>query len=287
MVPAGPGYYTATVPADRVKAPVLEYFIDAVRPSGAVVPVAGSPEAPLRLPIEAVPHAAGRLSHDTFVSLLTDYADYNRLRGDDRTWQTEGAFTMRFSDTGVRALRSGFGVYRGVGGSVRDLDEIGLASRPVGLTYGYVEGEFGFKPTVSLLVRAVLGLRDIGTAGGAAVAMRVGNDRSTNLVFGGEVLGGIGLRGMTELQINPAGNVPIAIRSEVTNQPAGSGANRSEDPSLRADQSVAAGDVGVRAIAQVGYRIVPQFVLAVRASYQGRTISHAGPGVGGAAEFQW
>ena len=103
----------------------------------------------------------------------------------------------------------------------------------------------------------------------------------------GEVLGGVGLRGILELDIAPRGRVPVMVRSEVTNQPAGSGASRGQDPSLAVNESVAAGDVGVRGILQVGYRFAPPLVVALRASYQGRTISHAGPGLGGAVEYRW
>jgi hypothetical protein len=37
----------------------------------------------------------------------------------------------------------------------------------------------------------------------------------------------------------------------------------------------------------VGYRILPSLVLAGRASYQGRTIVHAGPGAGAAVTYEW
>jgi hypothetical protein len=117
--------------------------------------------------------------------------------------------------------------------------------------------------------------------------MRIGSDLKTNFLFGGEVLGGIGLRGILELQISPRGRIPVSIRSEVTNQPAGSGARVSEDPALTTDDSLAPGDIGVRGIVQFGYRFLPPLVVSVRASYQGRTISHAGPGIGGAVEYRW
>jgi hypothetical protein len=287
MVASGRKYFTATLPPDRVIAPRIEYFVEAVRPSGQVVPVAGSPDAPLVTLVSHVPHAGGTLEHETTVLVTTDYADYNRLRGNDHVWQTEGLFTMRFGDVGVRSLSSGFGVYRGIGGSINDLDVLGRDPRSVGLTYGYVEGEFGIKPTVSLMTRAVLGLRARGTAGGAQLKMRIGSDLKTNVLFGGEVLGGIGLRGILELQVSPRGQVPVSIRAEVTNQPAGSGARLEEDPSLGSNDSIASGDVGVRGIVQVGYRLLPPLVASLRASYQGRTISHAGPGIGGALEFRW
>jgi hypothetical protein len=287
MYVSGPKYFTATIPAEKVVAPHIEYFVDAVRATGESVPVGGSPEQPLVTRVTEVLRVGAPLQHETTVSLSTDYADYNRLRGNDHAFQTEGAFSLRFGDVGVRALRSGFGVYRGAGGSIHDLDELGLRSRAVGLTYGYVEGEFGIKTNFAIVARAVVGLRSIGTAGGAAVLLRVGSDRDTDLLFGGEVLGGVGLRGIAELSIAPRARVPVLVRCEITNQPAGTGASREGDPSLSPDVSVAAGTLGVRGIVQLGYRFVPPFLIAVRGSYEGRTISHSGPGVGGALEYRW
>ncbi|HVW27644.1 MAG TPA: hypothetical protein VHC69_19900 [Polyangiaceae bacterium] len=287
MTQIGPKYFSATIPPDRVLAPRIEYFVEAVREDGASVPVAGSADAPLTTAVHHVPHPELPTSRETTVTLLTDYADYNRLRGNDHTWQTEGAFSMRLGDVGVRSFGGGFGVYRGVGGSIDDLDTLHLQPRSVGLTYGYVEGEFGINPTISLIARAMLGLRDIGTAGGAQLHVRIGSDLATNLRIGGEVLGGVGLRGILELDINPRSRIPVMVRSEVTNQPAGSGASLAQDPNLNPNESIAAGDVGVRGIVQVGYRFVPPLMVALRASYQGRTISHAGPGLGGAVEYRW
>jgi hypothetical protein len=287
MMQSGPKYFTATIPEDRVLPPRIEYFVEAVRANGASVPVAGSDDAPLATTVNHVPHPELPNPRVTSVTLVTDYADYNRLRGNDHVWQTEGMFSMRLGDVGVRSFGGGFGVYRGVGGSIDDLDALQLSPRSVGLTYGYIEGEFGIKPALSLIGRAILGLRDIGTAGGAQVHVRIGSDLSTNLRVGGEVLGGVGLRGILELNIAPLSRVPVMVRSEVTNQPAGSGASRVADPRLSETESVAAGDVGVRGILQMGYRFVPPLLVALRASYQGRTISHAGPGLGGALEYRW
>ena len=50
----------------------------------------------------------------------------------------------------------------------------------------------------------MIGLEDDGVNGGAQALLRIGNDRDTNLSIGGEVLGGIGLRGITELQLATA-----------------------------------------------------------------------------------
>ena len=53
------------------------------------------------------------------------------------------------------------------------------------------------------------------------------------------------------------------------------------------DTSIQRGEVGARAIFQVGYRVTPGLIVAARGSYQGRTINHAGPGFGGAVTYTW
>ena len=88
------------------------------------------------------------------------------------------------------------------GEPIRELDELGLEGRKVGLTYGYLEGEFGASNFVGLIGRIVLGLTDEGVNGGGQFFLRLGNDKLTNILLGGEVLGGIGLKGIAELQWN-------------------------------------------------------------------------------------
>jgi hypothetical protein len=242
--------------------------------------------------VRPVPAATPALDVEGSVSVLTDFADYNRMRGNDWTWQTEGLVGMRFANEGLRALRTGFGVYRGVGGSLEELDEQGKSGRRVGLTYGSLEAEYAFTNVSALVLRGIVGLRDDGIAGGGLVAVRIGSDKETNLLLGGEVLGGIGMRGFTQLELNTFERVPILFRTEVTNQPAGSSADLDEvqpadEDASAEDTSLGRTDIGARAIAQVGYRITPAFVVAVRGSYQGRTINHAGPGFGGAVTYTW
>lgn len=279
------GFWTVTVPAERVRAPSLSWFVEAVTPDGKSTPVIGSAGDPLHTKVVKNPTSATPLKHESIASLWTDYADYNKLNGKDYAWQTEGYFGMRFGDVGVRALRSGFGVYRGRGGSLEDLDVRGLTGRKVGLSYGYIEGEFGFDPFWALVTRLVIGLGNDEVKGGGQAFVRIGNDKKTNLMIGGEILGGVGLRGITQLELGIFKRIPILVRSEVTNQPAGESLppGSLDNPKL----SESAGDLGVRAIVQAGYRITPSFTLFGRFSYQGRTINHAGPGFGGGASFTW
>jgi hypothetical protein len=225
------------------------------------------------------------------VEVWSDYADYNRMRGNDVAWQTEGVFTMRFGDLWIRALRSGFGVYRGVGGSIDELDARGKAGRRIGFTYGYLETEFGFHELVGLAVRGVVGLRDRGVTGGGQAFVRVGNDLRTNLLLGGELLGGVGLRGIAQLELRVFEDWPMMFRTEVTNQPAGVSSDptsvRPDDGAAPDDTSLQTNAIGGRGIVQLGYRVVDTLVVSVRGSYQGRTINHSGPGFGGSVSYTW
>src|SRR6185295_16699107 len=168
----------------RIQAPAIEYFIEGTRKSGPTVSLVGSAEAPDKVEVTEPPRATPPRKLMGTVEVLTDYADYNRLRNNDRVWQTEGFFGVRYGDTGVRALRLGFGVYRGVGGTVADQDVANLKPRAVGLTYGYLETEIGLVSAFSVLGRVAVGLLDDGVGGGGQLLFRIGSDLKTNLLLG-------------------------------------------------------------------------------------------------------
>lgn len=285
MTKAGDGYFTAVIPGGRMKAPTVEYFIEAVNADGTAVAAAGNARAPLELDVVNPPAPKAPPRHGAIASISTDYANWNLEEHNDYVLQTEGFVGMRFTDVGLRAGRTGFGVYRGRGGSLEELDEQNLEGREVGLTYGYLEAEAGITPFVGIIGRTTIGLQRTGVAGGFQLHLRLGSDLGTNLTLGGEVLGTVGLRGITQLELATFPKFPILLRTEVTNQPAGSTAHGRSTSG--ADASTEQGAIGVRGIAQAGYRIVPQLTVAVRVSYQGRTIHHAGPGIGGGVTTAW
>jgi hypothetical protein len=259
-------YWAATLPAEVVGKPGLQYFVEAVDPEGTVA-IVGSAEIPEQVDIDEVDaHAPSKTLGQA--AMWTDYASFNARKANDYIWQTEGYMGARFGDTGLRALRTGFGVYRGEGGSVKDLDTLNLPPTRVGLTYGYLETEIGFTKYVSIGIRGTVGLDNSGINGGGFVFLRIGSDLGTNIWFGAEGLGGIGVRGITQFEWNAFPKWPIVLRNEITDEPAGA-------------------DIGVRAIAQVGYRVLPHLVLSARGSYQGRTIDHSGPGGGAAVAYAW
>jgi hypothetical protein len=265
----GARYWAATLPGDAITEPGAEYFVEGVTAKGPAVMLIGTADAPKRAEVEPHPVSGKQPGTLAQVNAWSEYASFNVKKQNDYLFQTEGNFGWRRRDDGIRAIRSGFGVLRGEGASLQDL-EANKAARSVGLTYGYVEVEIGFSPTYGLIGRPIVGLRENGVSGGAQGFFRIGNDLKTNILIGGEVLGSIGLRGVVQLDWRTIKRVPIMLRSEVTNQPAGSG-----------------GDVGARAIAQVGYEIARDLIVSARASYQGRTINHAGPGAGLGVGYQW
>jgi hypothetical protein len=281
--PSGARYWVVTLAPTTIEAGELQYFVEASDEHGSAVPVVGTQAEPRRVRVEAEPGVAPPSRPPAIARIFTDYADYNRLRGNDWASQTEGDVGVRWRDRGIRAVRAGFGVYRGKGGSVAELDELRLAPRSVGLTYGYLEYEYGFTRITSVIGRGAVGLGDDGATGGAQLALRLGSDQSTNVVIGGEVLGGVGLRGITELNLAVVERFPIMFRTEVTNQPAGVNASASSDATRSRSES----DVGLRVLAQVGFRVTPSLTLAARGSYQGRNIEHAGPGFGGGVTYSW
>jgi len=134
----------------------------------------------------------------------------------------------------------------------------------------------------------VIGLGEDGVTGGAQGFIRIGNDKKTNLLIGGEFLDGVGLRGITQVELAVFPRFPVILRTEVTNQPAGTKpTGKHFDDIVAAGQSTDTGDLGVRAIAQVGWRVTPELTVFVRGSYQGRTINHAGPGGGAGVMVSW
>lgn len=293
LSPVGEDYYAVTLPAEIVTGSTVYYFIESTRPDGSTYPVIGGAASPFSLEVVEPPKPAPPDRVGLSASLWTDYALWDKKpslgNADDRVSQTEGQAGVRYGDVGVRAVRSGFGVYRGRGGTLADLDSTtsGRGPRSVGLTYGYLEAEYGILPSASLIGRAVVGLRDDGVGGGAQGFVRIGNDRATNLSIGGEVLGGIGLRGIVQLEWRTLPRFPILLRTEVTNQPAGAAVSQPTAVSTALPASTGQGEVGARAIVQAGYRVTPHLELALRASYQGRTITHAGPGAGAAVSYEW
>jgi hypothetical protein len=164
--------------------------------------------------------------------------------------------------------RAGFGVYDGAGIALSEVE----SDRPsVGSTvvYGYQELEFALSRLVFFIGRVQLGVHDGGLVGGAQARMRIGVERYTNLVIGGDVLSEVGQRAFFALNFSPTRRLPMVAQGEVFNQ------------------SVAGGDPMFRFVYQVGWRFNDWFSLAARGSYQLRNLQNGGFGFGLSPSFDW
>ncbi|HVH47332.1 MAG TPA: hypothetical protein VM925_33585, partial [Labilithrix sp.] len=146
MTSVGPRYWSATLPGDVVDEPAMEYFIEGVPKVGAPIAVVGTASSPKEAQVDPRPLTGKKPGTLAQATIATEFASFNTKKANDYLFQTEGTFGFRLGDRGIRAVRSGFGVLRGKGGTLADLDVQGKEPKSVGLTYGYVEGELGISP---------------------------------------------------------------------------------------------------------------------------------------------
>ena len=89
------------------------------------------------------------------------------------------------------------------------------------------------------------------------------------MILAGELMPEIGQRAYIGLAWQAWKRVPMSTEIVVTDQP------------------VNTDELAVRLIQEIGYRFSDRVSIALRPSYQLRTIRHAGPGIGLAATFDW
>ncbi|MDB4974447.1 MAG: hypothetical protein JWN48_2788 [Myxococcaceae bacterium] len=264
------------VPTELVQAPGFSYFVEAQLADNRTLGVLASASKPERCTVEAVPLA--RVEHDrSRVRAVSEYVSFDGLSGRDYYYLFEGDFLLRTSMRVLEGVRVGYGEYRGKGGTVDDLDVRHLAPRPAAFTYGYLEAIFALHELFAVIPRVEVGLGRPSDQSsthsrvrpGGQLRVRIGRARGTNLTVGGESAPEIGQRAFVGLSLGLLEKVPLAFEVHVTDQP------------------VNTNQLGVRAVVDVGYRPSEVFALSARASYQGRTIDHAGPGLGLAATFGW
>ncbi len=272
----GRGHARARIPGELVRAPGLEFFIEAVNTRGETARAFASAGAPRKIsvPSEAVP-AERRRDPAMRVRVSSELASFDGLSGRDYFLINEGDFFYRMRHGRLYGVRMGYGRFDGEGGTVEQLDELALEPQPAGFTYAFFEGEFVLTELLGLALRGTLGLGrpDPGEqgeiTGGFQTRLRIGDPTATHLLIAGELLPEIGQRAFLYLGWELIERVPMAAEVQVTDQPVNSD------------------ELAVRIVYELGYRFADRFALALRPSYQLRTIRHAGPGVGLSATFDW
>jgi hypothetical protein len=265
------------VPAQFVKAPGFAYFIEAELSDNSALPVVAKPTAPSFCTVSKKPGMPVRRNMSR-VRATTEYVSFDRLSGRDYYYVFEADFLLRLPTKVLEGLRTGYGHYRGRGGTVKELDDLKLAPTPAAFTYGYLEFALALHELFALLPRLEVGLgrpqnednnvKSQVKAGGQ-LRVRIGRAEGTHLILAAETVPEIGQRAFVGLSLGLLEKFPMAFEVHVTDQP------------------VNTNQLGVRAVYELGYRPNPVFSLAARASFQGRTINHTGPGLGIAATFDW
>lgn len=270
----GDGFARATLPRGWLSTAGVQCFAEAVTASGASVPLWRSANAPHVVEVEPPARVAPLPGGLTRIDLRFEQVDVGtrvNAAGIERVQRftlVEGDFLRRVRLPWLYGYRAGFGVYDGAGIALSEVE----SDRPsVGSTvvYGYQELEFALSRLVFFIGRVQLGVHDGGLVGGAQARMRIGVERYTNLVIGGDVLTEVGQRAFFALNFSPARRLPMLAQGEVFNQ------------------SVAGGDPMFRFVYQVGWRFNDWFSLAVRGSYQLRNLQNGGFGFGLSPSFDW
>ena len=296
----GDAYLRASIPADLVARPSLEYFVEAAPAGGEPLPVVGSSEAPRSIEVsETAADPPPRITDRSRVTLVAEYVDFDGgLReGFDQYYQVEADFMYR-SFWPIYAVRLGFGSLSGMGGPKDVIDEdmgdcldAGGSYRCRRLTYSYIYTEFEhrFSRVVGVMLRPQAGLlttdrrpgstadrcfgddiidcdsqRGLGLRG----RVRFGDETATSLVLGVGFTDGVGTLFEAAYASNALPRVPVRVAVEVTDQPIQS-------------------DFGVRLVGDVGFRPVRWIYPSLRLSYQARDVDHAGFSGGAGVTFDW
>jgi hypothetical protein len=211
------------------------------------------------------------------VRFSSEVVSFDGTSGRDYFVVNEGDFLYRVRRGALYGVRMGYGHLGGQGGTVQQLDIDKLAPQPAGFSYGFFEVELALHPLFGAAFRGTLGLGRpedpafdrTGVTGGFQARARIGEADGTHLVLAGELMPEIGQRAYIGLAWEAIERLPMQAEVVVTDQP------------------VNTDELAVRLIYEVGYRFTDRISVALRPSYQLRTIRHAGPGIGLAATFDW
>lgn len=271
------GHAIARIPQRFVMPPGFDYFVDVVDERGRMFPVVRSAEEPVRVDVSVPEGVPDPSEHRARVRFSVEAVSFHNMDARDAYIVTEGDYLYRTLYDVLYGVRVGYGVLRGQGGTTDDLDMRGLDPQAAGFTYGYTEMELRISDLFAAIARIEIGLgrpesSDIernGLTGGFQLRLRIGPERGTHFLLAGETVPEIGQLASIALHWEVIENFPMQAEVHVTDQPVNSG------------------ELAVRGVYELGYRTSDTLAFALRLSYQGRNIKHAGPGVGLAMTFDW
>ncbi len=268
-------YLRGAVPAEVVRAPGVEYFVEISTPAGDAGLALGSPEAPVRVAVKPPPLThrfgdaaeAGRTTVRLGAEFL-DFATFDRRDGDRRDRLASGSIDVSY-EIGTAVQRVGIGVtaISGAGGYADRVWDASLPLPRAGLTYGRAEVELG-RPTLAATFAGITGVGKQGFGMGAEGRLRIGARLATHLQLLAQQLPELGWLTDVRFGARPARDLLLGVSVGATEQPR-------------------RGDVAAKLGTELAWIGLPRVTLRVRASWQGRSVVHGGIGGGAAAELTW
>jgi hypothetical protein len=276
-------YLRGTLPAEAVRAPGIDYFVEVSTSTGGSGLAAGTPVDPIAVDVaqpsilDKFGSAPGRSS----VKMAADYLDFASLdqRSGDRTDRMITAnvdFTYRF-DSWVESVGVGYGVYSGRGGYDDRTWDTGNPIPRSGFHYGYADIEVGgdtegvHLSAGGQLIAGVGKVQPDGSGGfglGAEGRFRIGERDGTNLALIARTISQVGFLSDIRFGARPVERLLLGISVGATNQP-----NR--------------GDIGVKLGTELEILASRNISVLLRGSWQGRSTLHGGFGGGGGLGFYW
>lgn len=269
-------YLRGQIPAELLRPPGLDYFVEVSAPSGRSGLALGSPDEPIQVAVESPPliDRFGAVPGRSRVRLAAEYLDFASLdqRPGDRTDRLFSAsidFTYRLAGA-IEALGVGYGVLSGRGGFADATWDAEAPAPRSGFRYGYADLELSLGAAVPLTaaMRLIAGVGREGFGLGAEARLRLGALDAANLELVARTIEELGF--LSEVRFG----APLGAR-------------------LGLGLSVAATDLplqentGVKLGTELQWQGPRNLSLLLRASWQGRNTHHGGLGGGAGLGVSW
>ncbi len=257
-------YLRGSVPAEVVKAPGVEYFVEVSTPDGSSGLAAGTPTEPLRVEVKRPPlgDQLSGIRDRTSVALSGEGWRSRTVDGErDQLYRANIDFAYEL-DTPIRRIGVGYGVIGGDGGALI------MAPRRTGFHYGNADVEVG-TPTLAVGSKLIAGVGREGFGMGVEGRARLGAYDGTNIGARAITLPEIGWLAEARLGAALARPLLLGISVGATTQP-----DRGNDVAARLATD----------LEWVGHS---HLRCSVRVNWQGLSTQHGGFGGGAAARLIW
>lgn len=271
------GGYAATIPANQVNPPGVEYYIASKDRQGKERQHFAGPENPHQVVVRGKAetqkfrnYLARHKGNHSRARVSFTYIDFGKRTNtaenaeySDNYWQLELDYTYRilkipyYIRLGYRRLRSTSQ------GSLREpRQDLDPDQVDPGIDWGFAELDFRFHDLIGLKTKLILGATREGFAIGGGAELRIGYDPGTNVSAVFEGAQDLGWTSYLRLAWDTVPGFPMGASVGVTNYPGN-------------------GDLAVQLLFDVEMRLLEPVTIAVRTGYQARDYRVGGLAIGG------